>query len=35
MARLTPFWARDDSSDNPYAHPDDGLFAIVDFNGMA
>ncbi len=30
----TPCWVRDDPSDNPYAHPIDGLFAIVDLNGM-
>lgn len=27
-------WVRDDPEDNPYAHPIDGLFAIVDLNAM-
>jgi primary-amine oxidase len=31
----TPCWVRDDPTDNPYAHPVDGLFAIVDLNTMA
>lgn len=31
----TPCWVREDPSDNPYAHPIDGLFAIVDLNAMA
>ena len=30
----TPCWVREDRSDNPYAHPVDGLFAIVDLNAM-
>ncbi len=30
----TPCWVRDDPDDNPYAHPIDGLFAIVDLNAM-
>ena len=30
----TPCWVRDDRDDNPYAHPIDGLFAIVDLNAM-
>jgi primary-amine oxidase len=31
----TPCWVRDDPDDNPYAHPIDGLFAIVDLGAMA
>ena len=30
----TSCWVRDDPDDNPYAHPIDGLFAIVDLNAM-
>lgn len=30
----TPCWVRDDHTDNPYAHPVDGLFAIVDLAAM-
>ena len=30
----TPCWVRDDPDDNPYAHPIDGLFAIVDLAAM-
>lgn len=30
----TPCWVRDDRDDNPYAHPLDGLFAIVDLGAM-
>ena len=30
----TPCWLREDPEDNPYAHPIDGLFAIVDLNAM-
>ncbi len=30
----TPCWLRGDPDDNPYAHPIDGLFAIVDLNAM-
>ena len=30
----TPCWVRDDPDDNPYAHPIDGLFAIVDLTAM-
>ncbi len=30
----TPCWVREDADDNPYAHPIDGLYAIVDLNAM-
>jgi len=30
----TPCWVREDPDDNPYAHPIDGLYAIVDLNAM-
>jgi primary-amine oxidase len=30
----TPCWVREDADDNPYAHPIDGLHAIVDLNAM-
>ena len=30
----TPSWVREDPDDNPYAHPIDGLFALVDLNAM-
>lgn len=30
----TPCWVRDDPDDNPYAHPIEGLFAIVDLLTM-
>jgi primary-amine oxidase len=30
----TPSWVREDPEDNPYAHPVDGVYAIVDLNTM-
>jgi primary-amine oxidase len=30
----TPCWIRDDADDNPYAHPIEGLYPIVDLNAM-
>jgi primary-amine oxidase len=30
----TPCWIRDEPADNPYAHPVEGLYPIVDLNAM-